>query len=261
MKNSKLIFLLAIVITSYLQVSCTKTGAVEPEGLRITSEAISSALQRSEELFKQRDDIANLRGAVDTLRKARDYKQRNFEVEWRFAKLNYFLGKQSTDEKEYSGSFEEGRDAAKIASNLEPQKPEGYFWYGANLGELSRKKMLTVGARSIGEVRSAMDKVIELRPAYQNSSAYDVLGQIELETRLLGGKAEKAIEIFETALQNEDNNMNLHLHLAEAYLAVNKDAEARKHLAKVLAMKPNPEYMLECREAVDKARKLLETKF
>ncbi len=31
-------------------------------------------------------------------------------------------------------TFEEGRDAAANALKLEPQKPEGHFWFGANLG-------------------------------------------------------------------------------------------------------------------------------
>ncbi len=261
MKSSKSAILIAIVITSCLQLACTTTDAIETKGSSVSPEAMSSALTRSEDLFKQRDDLAKLREAVDVLRKARDYKSRNFEVEWKFAKFNYFLGKQSPDEKEANTAFEEGRDAAKIASTLEPQKPEGYFWHGANLGELSRKNMLTVGIKSIGEVRTAMNKVVELQPSYQNSSAYDVLGQIELETRLYGGKAEKAVELFEKALETETDNMNLHLHLGEAYLAVGKENEAREQLEKVLSMKPNPDFLIEAREAVEKARKLLARKF
>lgn len=256
----KLATLCFAVITLCLQFGCSTTDAIEPERPRVTAEAIAAALTQSAGLFKQREDLAKLREAVEHLRKARDYKQRNFEVEWQFAKYNYFLGKQSKDEKESNGAFEEGRDAGKIASGLEPAKPEGYFWYAANLGELSRKNMLT-GIRSIDEVRGSMQKVVEIQPSYQDSSAFDVLAQIELETRLYGGKAEKAVELLEKALETEKNNMNIHLHLGEAYLAMKKEAEARKQLEKVIAMKPNPDYLIECREAVEKAKKLLETRF
>lgn len=252
----KLITLSFAVITLCLQFGCSTTDALESERPKVTEEAISSALTQSEALFKQREDVVRLRESVEQLRKARDYRQRNFEVEWRFAKYNYFLGKQSKDDKESNTAFEEGRDAAKIASGLAPAKPEGYFWFAANLGELARKNMLT-GIKSIGDVREALEKVVEIQPNYQDSSAYDVLAQIELETRLYGGKAEKAIELLEKALETEKNNMNLHLHLGEAYLAVKKDAEARKQLEKVLSMKPNPDYLIESREAVEKAKKLL----
>lgn len=120
--------------------------------------------------------------------------------------------------------------------------------------------MLTVGIKAMPEVRAAMEKVIELQPNYQDSNAYDVLAQIEMETRLMGGKAERAVEILENAIETETNNMNLHLHLGEAYLALKKEGEARKHFERVIAMKPNPDYMIECRQAVEKAKKLLATR-
>jgi tetratricopeptide (TPR) repeat protein len=244
-----------------LQFGCAEADAIESERPAVSAETIASSLSQSEALFKQREDVAKLREAINLLRTARDPRQRNFGVEWKFAKYTYFLGKQSTDEKESNRAFEEGRDAGKIALGLEPTKAEGHFWYGANLGELSRKNMLTVGVKSLPDVRAAMQKVVELQPSYQNSTAYDVLGQIELETRLYGGKAEKAVEFFEKALETDKDNMNLHLHLAEAYLAVKKEGEARKQLDKVLSMKHNPDFLIECREAVEKAKKLLATKF
>lgn len=261
MKSVNLAILFTIVITLCLQSACSEADAIETGRPTVDPATISSSLAQSENLFKLREDISKLREAVGIHRAARDPRQRNFEVEWKFAKLNYFLGKQSTDEKESNKAFEEGRDAGKIALGLEPQKPEGHFWYGANLGELSRKNMLTVGVKSIGDVRAAMQKVVDIQPTYQNTSAYDVLGQIELETRLYGGKAEKAVELLEQGLAIENNNMNLHLHLAEAYLAVKKEAEARKQLEKVLTMKHNPDFLIECREAVEKAKKLLASRF
>ncbi|MEQ1606365.1 MAG: TRAP transporter TatT component family protein [Pyrinomonadaceae bacterium] len=261
MKTSNFALLFAIVITLCIQFGCATTDAIENTDPTVTPEVIASSLTQSEALFKQREDIAKLREAVNTLRLARDYKQRSFEVEWKFAKLNYFLGKQSTDEKESNAAFEEGRYAGKIASAIEPQKAEGYFWYGANLGELARKNPITVGLKSVDEVKTAMQKVVELQPDYQDTTAYDVLGQIEMETRIYGGKPEKAVELFEKALETEKDNMNIHLHLGEAFIALKKDAEARKQLEKVLSMKPNPDYLIEGREAIEKAKKLLATKF
>ena len=164
MKTSTLAFLFTSVITLCLQFGCSGTGAIEKAGPAITPDVIASSLMQSEALFNQRADFSKLREAVDVLRKARDYKQRNFEVEWKFAKLNYFLGKQSTDAKEANAAFEEGRDAAKIASGLQPQKPDGYFWYGANLGELARKNPITVGLKSVDEVKDAMQKVVDMQP-------------------------------------------------------------------------------------------------
>lgn len=261
MRSKASLILFAFVITLCLQVGCSRTESAEPEPPSVSADQIDAARAKAEQLWKEREDHAKLREAVAALRSVRDYRHRNFEVESQYAKYNYFLGKQSQDAKESDAAFEEGKNAGKIASTVDPKRPDGYFWYGANLGEIARKNMLTVGVKSIGDVRGSMEKVLEIDPRFENSNASDVLGQIELETRLYGGSAEKAITIFEKALEVETNNMNLHLHAAEAYLQVKKDGEARKHLEQVLRMKPNPDYAIECREAVEKAKKLLASRY
>jgi tetratricopeptide (TPR) repeat protein len=106
-----------------------------------------------------------------------------------------------------------------------------------------------------------MNKVIELQPDYQGASAYDALAQVELATRLKGGDALKAVNYLEKGLQLAPDNTNIRLHLGEAYLAVKRDADARKQLDQLLQMKPNPEYIPEYRECVEKAKKLIQSNF
>ena len=106
-----------------------------------------------------------------------------------------------------------------------------------------------------------MNKVIDIQPNYEMASAYDVLGQLELGTRLLGGKPEKAVEFLEKGIELEKLNGETRVHLAEAYLVLGKDAEARKQLDYVLQVKPNPAYLPEYAEQVEKAKKMLATKF
>src|SRR5687768_10937896 len=125
MKARNLYILITIVITSWPLMSCSsKQAAVNPVA-RVSPEAINQALVSSEVLFKQRDDLDKLRAAVKSLDSVRDPNQRNYQVEWTFAKYSYFLGKFSTNEEESSEVLEDGRDAGKIASRMEPQKPDG----------------------------------------------------------------------------------------------------------------------------------------
>ena len=260
-KNRSLYILITIVITSWLHSGCAETadsGTVAIQHLQ--PEQIAKAKANADALFAQRQDISRLREAVDLLRKLRDPKKRDYEVEWKYAKYSYFLGRHSNDE-EAESAFNSGKDAAKIATNLEPEKPDGHFWYAANLGELCRRNPVAVGLQSVDDVREAMNKVIELQPDYQGANAYDGLAKIELGTRLKGGSAEKAIEYLEKGLLINKENSNLRLHMAEAYRAVHRDADARKQLEIVLKMKLNPEYIPEHNQTVEKARKLLETKF
>jgi tetratricopeptide (TPR) repeat protein len=259
--SPKLYIFLTIVITLCLLPACSRVDSSEAPAIKLSPEEIKASITIADALFKQREDVNKLQEAVNVLGKARNWQQPYFEVEWRFAELNYFLGKQTKDLKQAEAIFTRGRDAGKTAAGLQPTRVEGHFWYGANLGELGRMDPMTVGIRSAGDIRSAMNKVIEIDPTYQLSSAYDALAVVELETKLAGGSAQKASEIIEKALATEHNNFNLHLHLATAYLSLGKDAEARKNLEHVLQMKPDPNFVIEYRECAEQARKMLDTKF
>jgi len=260
MRATTLYIFLTIVITLCTQSACDTADATEDTGLKVDPAAVAAAIGQSEALFKQREDVQKLRDAVALLAKARIANPRSFDLEWRFAKFNYFLGKQTKDEKEAEKTFSAGRDAGKIASNLQPDKPDGYFWYAANLGEIARVNPLT-GLTTIKDIQGAMNKVLEIQPDYQLSSAYDGLAQVELETTgLLGGSAQKAADLLEKALQNEKTNAYLHLHLAEAYLDLKRMSDARKQVDAITQMKPTPGYEVEYRECLDEAKKMLVTR-
>jgi predicted Zn-dependent protease len=261
MKTRSFYILITIVFTLCLQFGCASKAQVESDSVTAVSQPVSEVIQKADDLFKQRNDISNLREALKTLAGARAADSRNFEVEWKFAKYSYFLGRHAEDEKEKNAAFEKGKEAGLIASNMEPAKPEGHFWYAANMGELCRLNPVTIGLKSIGDVKAALNKVIEIDPGFQNASAYDALAQIELQTSLTGGTAEKAVELLEKALATEKNNTSLRLHLAEAYLAIKKEPEARKQLDELLKMKPNPDYVPEYNQDVAEARKMLDTRF
>ncbi|MFL6467134.1 MAG: tetratricopeptide repeat protein [Pyrinomonadaceae bacterium] len=193
--------------------------------------------------------------------RARRENAKSFEIESRLARYNYYLGRYSEDEKEREKAFEDGKAAGKSASKIDPSKPDGYFWFGANLGEQASRNPLAVGVRSVDDIRESMNKVVEIQPNYEMASAYDVLGQLELGTRLMGGTPQKAAEYLEKAVEIEKFNGEARIHLAEAYLALGKDADAKKQLDFVLQMKPNPAYLPEYAQQVAKAKKMLETKF
>lgn len=249
------------VISIMLITSCASHSETATESRQKETIPTADLIKQADDFFNQRNDVTKLREAVNTISRARNPDQRNFEVEWKFAKYSYFLAIRLTDEKETEKLLQDGYSAGLLASKLEPNKPDGYFWAGACLGEQSRRSPLTVGFKSMDEIRQLMNKVIEIQPDYQNATAFDVLAQLELATRLTGGSAEKAVEYLEKALEYEKENSNIYLHLAEAYLAVNKKAEARKQIDDILKMKPDPEYESEHKEVVEKAKKMLETKF
>ena len=260
-KTKRPYILITIVITSCLLLSCSGSQTAENDAPPPPKRPIPETLSQAAELFKQRDNVDNLKKARQLVAEVRQPDHRNYEVEWGFAKYSVFLGEKTEDEDKKEKIFEEGRDAGKIASRIAGDQPEGYFWYGANLAELAKMSPVTVGYTSVDNIRDAMNKVIEIQPAYQGASAYDILGEIELNTRMFGGKASKAVEYLEKGIELEKNNSNLRLHLAEAYLDDDKLDLAKQQLQYIIKMQPDPEFVLEHQQNVAEAKKLLTTRF
>ncbi len=253
---------ITIVFFLLLNLSCASSSEATDETSAAKRDVnVPETLKNAASLFEQRDDLTKLREAIKTLAEARHADNRNYEVEWTFAKYNYFLGKQGETEKEIDRAFKEGEKAAQIAMRIEPEKPEGHFWFAANLGEAAKRAPMTVGLKRIDEIRDAMRKVIALQPDYQGASAFDGLARIELETGLIGGKTEKAIEYLEKGLEIEKNNSNIRLNLAKAYLRVDRDKEAKSQLEYVVKMPPDEDYKLEYEANLKEAKRLLESRF
>jgi tetratricopeptide (TPR) repeat protein len=237
---------------------CSKQRVVENRPQKPPAEP---ALARAETLFKQRDDISKLREAVSVLAEARDPDNRNYDVEWHYAMYSCFLGRVIEDEAEREKLFNAGKEAARIASRMQPDRPDGYFWLAANLGELSKMSPISVGLKNIDDIQRAANKVIEIEPGYQGASAFDILAQVELNTHLIGGKAQKAIDDLQRALQIEKHNSILRVDLAKAYIAVNKYDLAKQQLEMALTTEPDPDYIPEHNAAVKTAKEMLATKF
>jgi tetratricopeptide (TPR) repeat protein len=258
----KLYNFIAIVITLCLLGGCSKSAESHNSISEANSTNLGDAVTLAERLFSERADVSKLRDAVNTLANARNPDRRNYEIEWKFAKYSYFLGKAEQIEKEAIAIFEKGKDAARIASRVEPQKPDGHFWYGANLGELARISPVTVGIKSVDDIHESMDAVIAIDPSYQNGSAFDALGQLEMATRTLkNGTTAKAIEYYQKGLEISPDNANIRLHLAEALISAKKETEARAQLNTLFSLKPNPEYINEHQVAVEKGKALMARNF
>jgi tetratricopeptide (TPR) repeat protein len=261
MKSRNYYILFTIVITLCLLNSCSSFAEGEPTVAVPSRTPSPDAIAEAERLFAQREDTDNLREAVKIMAGLRDPSGRSYEVEWKFSKYSYFLGKSLEDENEAEAILEKGLEAGRIASRVEPDKPDGHFWLAANLGELSKLSPVTVGIKSVDDIREAVNKVVELDPAYQSGSSYAALGQLEMKTRLYGGDAEKAVEYLEKGVEIGPDNAMVRADLVEAYLAVRRDADARRQIEALLKMEPHPDYRPEHAEAVAKAKRLRDRNF
>lgn len=235
--------------------SCRKAVTMSENSGSVRSAA--STIAEVDSLYDQRADLMKVRQGIVALRQAQAGGQ-NYELAWRLAKFDYFLGDHSPDSAERSKAFTDGIEAGKLAVKLQDGKPEGHFWLGANYGGSAKTSMLS-GLSAFDDIKHEMETVIKLDEGYQDASAYLVLGELYLEAPgLIGGDTQKAIQYLEKGLKLGPDNELLRAQLADAYVAAHRNEDARKQIEAVVAMKPTPGFEAEHDEALAEVRALQE---
>jgi len=250
--------IVAIVAVMFAGIACQTTQTTGP-GVDSGDENLAKAkIEEAEPLYESRADMAKARVAVAVLRQARVADYGNYEVAWKLSRAAYYVGEHTDDDDEKDDMFREGIESGTAAVKLQDDKPEGHFWLGANYGGSAANSTLASLA-NVQDIRREMEAVIKIDESYQGGSAYLGLGRLYLQApKVLGGDATKAIDYLEKGLKFGPNNSLMRFHLAEAYEAADRAAEARKQIEALLAMTPDPNYVAEHNEAVAKAKKLLE---
>ena len=248
-----LVLLIAVVI---MGVSCRK--AATATGDRVAVRPAAEAIAEADQLYNGREDLVKVRQGIVVLRQAQAEDQTNYELAWRLAKFNYYLGDHSPNSSEREKALHDGIEAGKLAVKLQDGKPDGHFWLGANYGASAKMSMLA-GLSEFDDIKGEMETVLKLDEGYQAGSAYLALGRLYLEAPgLLGGDTQKAIQYLEKGLHFGPDNSLLRAYLAAAYLEAHRNEDARKEIDTVLAMKPAAGHEPEHNEALVEVKKLEE---
>jgi len=247
---------IAILAVMTCAVSCRKaaTAPSEPTPVRPATEAIAEA----EKLYAGRADLIKVREAVVALRQAQADHPSDYDIAWRLAKYNYYLGAHSPQPQEQEKAFRDGIEAGKQAVQLQDSKPDGHFWLGANYGGAAQSSVLASFA-GVDDIKGEMETVLKLDQNYQSASAYMVLGEVYLQApRLLGGDVQKSIEYLEKGAKLGPDNALMKVTLAKAYAEAHRNADAQKQIDALMTMKATPGYEPEYADAVAEAKKVQE---
>jgi len=128
----------------------------------------------------------------------------------------------------YKGDHEKGIAESERAVALDPNGAMAYHFYAMSL----------LGAGRAQEAIPMFQKAIRLNP-YSQTSYFTFLGTAYSNT----GQFEEAVSTFKKALLREPNNLFAHLLLANTYIRMGREKEARIEAAEVLRI--NPKFSLD----------------
>lgn len=208
-------------------------------------------------LYAARENLASARAAAAIWSERLRRNARDFEAAWKLARAHYWLGGHAP-EHERKALLEEGIRAGRAAAAAQPNRPEGHFWIAANMGALAESFGLRQGLKYRGDIRDELLIVLKLDPAFQDGSADRALGRWYYKVPgLFGGSKKKSEEHLRRSLAYNANSTTSRFFLAETLIAMDRDAEAKEELKKVLAAPVHPEWVPEDKEWKEKARRLL----
>jgi len=187
--------------------------------------------------------------------------ENKYEVYWRLARIHYLIGIYSEDKKEQKTVFSQGIYYGKKAVNLEPEKPDGYYWLGVNYGKYGEVKGVLKSLSLVNPIKDAMNKVIELDPTYEDGGAYKVLGRVYFKLPgFAGGSKEKSLEHLLKSKELDSNDALTRLYVADTYLALKRIDESREELEYIMNMPDDPRWIYQVEQCKEGAKRMLRKK-
>jgi TRAP transporter TatT component family protein len=221
--------------------------------------AQTAAPRDADALYAARQDLASARQAAAIWAERLQKNPRDFEAAWKLARARYWLGGHAP-EAERKPLLEAGIAAGRAAAAAEPRKPEGHFWIAANMGALAESFGLRQGLKYRGDIRDELNIALKLDASYLRGSPDRALGRWYYKVPgLFGGSKKKSEEHLRRSLTYGPNSTASHLWLAETLIAMDRDAEAKTLLQKLLQLPLDPDWAAEDREYKEKGRQLLAT--
>jgi uncharacterized membrane protein len=229
----------------HLKVEATSVYAAE-----MTPAARGFRLQAEdpEALYQQRETIAKAQQAEQIWadRLAKDPK--DFVSAWKLAKARYWLGTHA-DEKSRKAYLEAGIAAGRAAIAAASDKPEGHFWVAANMGALAESFGLRQGLKYRGDIKSELEAVLKIDPAFQQGSADRALGRWYYKVpSLFGGSNKQSEAHLRKALTYNPSSTATLYFLAETLIDEGKKDDARTVLQQLQQAPVDPDWAPEDRE-------------
>lgn len=245
--------LLALRPSAVLLGAALCAGAVaDPPG----AGSLSSA-EDPEVLYRQRETLDRAMRAADIWKRRLSANPRDFEVACKLARARLWIG-ESLPRKERGPHFRDGMAAARIAIALEPQRPDGYFWLGVNMGALASASSIFTGLRYKSAIREAFETSLARDPAFAKGGGFCALGKYyNVVPSLFGGDKQKSEEFLRRCLAYDPTSTVGYYYLGQTLLARDRTAESRRALRAAIDAPFDPEYVPEGRVWKRRAERLL----
>lgn len=224
-------------------------------------QSASELIAQADELYLEMSDLATAQKARDLYMKARDLSENKYEPFWKLSRIFYYIGDNTESSKDKKIIFSQGIYYAERAAELEPEKPDGYYWLGVNYGVYGEARGVLKSLFLVDDIKRAMNKVIELDRSYEEGGPDRVLGRMYFKLPgFAGGTNEKSAEHLLKSLEYGPNDPLTRYYLADTYLALKEVEKARAELEFILNMESDDRWIAGVNDCKKDAEAMLKKK-
>jgi len=235
----------------------TGSSGRNPVSFAQVSAPTSGADDSPDALYAGREDLAKARRALEIWNAQVSAAPSNFEAAWKASRARYWLGHHDALAARRA-HLEAGVQVGRAAAALEPGRAEGHFWAAANMGALAESFGLRQGLKYRAAIRESLERARASDPSYLGGAPDRALGRWYFKVPgLFGGSNENALMHLQRSLTYKADSTVTRYFLAETLLDMDRTAEARTELQRVIDAPFDPDWAPEDREWKAKARALM----
>jgi len=201
-------------------------------------------LAQADKLFDQ-GGLENYRQAIELYQKALAENPDSYEANWKCARAHREYGDAAKTQKKEgwkdicAKSGKEGMKYAQKAIELEPEKPDGYYYYGLNVGiysdGVSIFTALTEGLKD--KTQKSFEKTYDIDKMYKEGGPMIALGRFWQVLPWPMYDRKKALQYYREYQTTKyfADNIEVHVYLGELLIQIGGDknkAEAKGYLEK-----------------------------
>jgi len=218
---------------------------------------------KADKLFEQ-GGLANYKQAIELYQKAIAENPSSYDANWKCARAHREYGDAAKTEKvegwkDICAKYgKEGMNYAQKAIELDPAKPDGYYYYGLNVGVYSDGvSIFTALSEGLkGKTQSSFEKTYELDKMYKEGGPMIALGRFWAVLPWPMYDRKKSLKYYREyqATKYFADNIEAHVYLGELLIQMGGDknkAEAKGYLEKA-AQSDDPYFKEKANELLKK---------
>lgn len=233
--------------------------AAAASGCLLVATVSGHAAGRSDDpdaLYAQRENLESALRAADIWSAQLLRSPQDFEVACKVARARHWLGEVLPRDQRAS-HLEQGIAAAQRAIALAPDRPDGHFWLGANMGAYAGVSLVRA-FRYRTAIRQAFEAALARDPAFAKGGAYCALGKyFNTVPAMFGGNKRRSEELLQRCLSIDPQSVVGRYYLGQTLVALDRPEDARRSLEATISAPCDADYVPECRIWKRRAQNLL----